>query len=305
MVTTQVLSDLQRMSHELILVGDGNQLPPVRDLVNPRGQFNSLTHTATLTQVHRQATGNPALAMATRLREGRIHPLSADVVRGFLPKPGEKLSERIRDLDFNLKSWRVITYTNKTRHAMNRAVRTYYGHAGSLTPQPGELLISMENFDENIVNGSALRVITATFPSDLKVTREHLYGCATVDVLDGDVAPVEIKIRMSEYLRGFPEHEGVRRELARLEETLGDDVRAVNAQFGYAITCHKAQGSEYDHVFLVDERYIVSVMTEKDAVTSGAADPLRGLEAARRWAYTALTRTRGGITVIQSKKVKA
>jgi exodeoxyribonuclease-5 len=52
----------------------------------------------------------------------------------------------------------------------------------------------------------------------------------------------------------------------------------VPADFGYALTCHKAQGSEWDRVLVYDEGTGSGVMR----------DPILR----RRWLYTAVTRAK-------------
>lgn len=309
MVPTWMVNDLKAMSGRLIMVGDGNQLPPVGDRKNPRGYFNTLDHTAELTTVHRQAEGCPALAIATRLRNGEIDPLSREVVAQFSPTMG--LRENIKQLDAAEKTWRVITFTNRTRHKLNSLVRGYYGYGNCLAPQPGERLISLDAYNDVIVNGTSLRVISSDqFPATLAELSQCLYPKITVEVEgDEELGRMTIHIDAIKYLAGFssPEAAEARNKLINLENSasvavLGSGVAVVN--FGYAITCHKAQGSEFDHIFMVDERYIYNSIAQKEADKSLSDDPLTGIEAARRWAYTAMTRTRGALVVIPSRLIK-
>jgi exodeoxyribonuclease-5 len=307
MVSGWMVYHLRQMCDELILVGDGNQLPPVGDKRSPRGYFNTLTHTAKLVAVHRQTSGNPALAMATQLRQGQIDPLSHQVVSGFAPGAGTKLSSIIHDLDTAKKTWRVITFTNRTRHAMNSRVRGYYGNTENFAPQPGELLISLDAYDDRIVNGTFLEVVSSDFPSGLPIERATLFPTVKVRLLDEpDQDAVELPISMTAYLDGFPEHADTRKKLVSLlyEESTQKPSRYATVNFGYAVTCHKAQGSEFDHVFLVDERAVQYAVAKKEADETDAADPLTGIEAARRWTYTAMTRTRAGLTVIPRGAVR-
>ena len=51
-------------------------------------------------------------------------------------------------------------------------------------------------------------------------------------------------------------------------------------EFAYAITCHKAQGSEFDFVIVFDESWVFG-------------------EAARRWLYTAITRAKEKLLIIR------
>lgn len=298
MVSAWMIRDLQRMSHELILVGDGHQLPPVGDKYHPRGYFNALDHTAVLTEVHRQAAGSPALALATRLRQGAVNPSDRTLLRPFAPPPGARLSELIKALDAQGKTWRVITFRNSTRHTMNTLVRNFKGYR-DVQAQPGELLISQTNVNGDIVNGTFLEVVSMDFPP-LVAHIDNVYGWATVRVLDDDAArEYRLQFSVATWLEGFQEYSELCRALRRLAEHNEPAEPPLHINFGYAVTCHKAQGSEYDHVFLCDERSVCyAVHAAEAAKAEPGVDPLTPREAVQRWLYTALTRTRGGVTVI-------
>ena len=51
-------------------------------------------------------------------------------------------------------------------------------------------------------------------------------------------------------------------------------------EFAYAVTCHKAQGSEFDYVIVFDESYVFG-------------------EERRRWLYTAVTRAKEKLLIVR------
>jgi tRNA A37 threonylcarbamoyladenosine biosynthesis protein TsaE len=79
------------------------------------------------------------------------------------------------------------------------------------------------------------------------------------------------------------------RKSLEFKETLYSDpyFNALRVKFGYAITCHKAQGSEWNHVF-------VKCKTHENILSSGYF----------RWLYTAITRTASKLYLLEAPKIK-
>lgn len=79
------------------------------------------------------------------------------------------------------------------------------------------------------------------------------------------------------------------RKSLEFKETLYSDpyFNALRVKFGYAITCHKAQGSEWNHVF-------VKCKTHEKTLSSGYF----------RWLYTAITRTANKLYLLEAPKIK-
>lgn len=84
-------------------------------------------------------------------------------------------------------------------------------------------------------------------------------------------------------------HKDLRRGSLEFKETLRNDpyFNALRLKYGYAITCHKAQGSEWDHVF-------VKCKTHQNQLT---ADYFR-------WLYTAITRTSNKLYLLDPPNIK-
>jgi len=84
-------------------------------------------------------------------------------------------------------------------------------------------------------------------------------------------------------------HTSLRRNSLEFKETLRADpyFNALRIKFGYAITCHKAQGSEWNHVF-------VKCKTHQNTLTAGYF----------RWFYTAITRTARQLYLLEPPKLK-
>ncbi|WP_192499371.1 ATP-binding domain-containing protein [Skermanella pratensis] len=78
-------------------------------------------------------------------------------------------------------------------------------------------------------------------------------------------------------------HEHLRKDRKRFQEVLRADpyFNALRVKFGYAVTCHKAQGGEWEHVFVVCPRGQKELSPDYF-----------------RWLYTAMTRAKGRLYMV-------
>jgi exodeoxyribonuclease-5 len=153
----------------------------------------------------------------------------------------------------------IIVGRNKTRKATNLRIR---GLKGFLDPLPvaGDRVICLRNnHDVGLLNGSIWQVVERA---------------GTDDILD-----LIIKDENGEM--GVPvwRHHFVDSTYEPTQLSFWERQEAEEFDYGYAVTCHKAQGSEWDSVLVFDE--------------SGAfrAD-------AARWLYTAVTRASKTLTLV-------
>lgn len=258
MVGEELARDLLSFGTPVLVLGDPAQLPPVKDA----GFFTEREPDFMLTEVHRQARDNPIIAMSMILREGgRLHPGrygDSKVIR-----PGDV------DRDEVLAADQVIVGRNVTRRNYNARIRRLLGHEGSL-PQRGERLICLRNNRVNgLLNGQIWDVAGASFSTVRRgrqvVTVETDIELQITDEMTG--RHVETTARAEDF-------QGVEPDIPWQELKRYD-----RFDFGYAITAHKAQGSQWDNVYLFDE---------------GSAF---GADRAR-WSYTAVTRAAERITVV-------
>jgi len=258
MVGEELARDLLSFGTPVLVLGDPAQLPPVKDA----GFFTEREPDFMLTEVHRQARDNPIIAMSMILREG-----------GWL-KPGRYGDSKVIrpgdvDRDEVLAADQVIVGRNVTRRNCNARIRRLLGHEGSL-PQRGERLICLRNNRVNgLLNGQLWNVAGASFSTVRRgrqvVTVETDIELQITDEMTG--RHVETTARAEDF-------QGVEPDIPWQELKRYD-----RFDFGYAITAHKAQGSQWDNVYLFDE---------------GSAF---GADRAR-WSYTAVTRAAERITVV-------
>jgi exodeoxyribonuclease-5 len=238
MIDHVLKEDILSFGVPAVFFGDHGQLPPVG--TNAGLMREPMLRLET---VHRQALGHPILRLATAFREGRRVPYWTD--------PQGRLSVLPRSEFWNLlgPGTQVIVGFNRTRHEVNRRIREMLGVSAE-TVAPGERIVCLQNNRRwRVFNGQLMTVLRVTYEGPVSI---HL----AVETDDG---------------RTFT--------LPCYREQFGRDVRkelrsqqVVKADFAYALTAHKAMGSEWDDVLALEE-----VARDWDA---------------RRWRYTTVTRAR-------------
>lgn len=251
MVDEDLGNDLLSYGKPILVLGDPAQLPPVKGA----GFFTNAEPDVMLDEIHRQAEGSPIIQLATKVRTGgRIDPgrygESAVVARGVLTEADVLAADQ------------VLVGKNVTRAAMNRKIRRAKGFTDAL-PEVGDRLVCLRN-DKNlgIFNGGLFSVTELLRSSDEKFVRLRLAS----DDFDNR-PPVDVKVRREFFLGG-------------LDDIDWRDLRNSHQfDFGYALTTHKAQGSQWSHVIAYDESGVFR-------------------EEWRRWLYTAITRASDRLTLV-------
>lgn len=243
MVNRDLLVDLESFGVPVLYVGDHGQLEPVGD--DP-GLMKSPE--IRLEQIHRQAAGSPIIKFAHHVRQGGMPETFGEnaVARFGLPS-------NLREFDI------VLCGYNKTRVMVNARMRRLMGierdlldEGGYDLPQVGERVICLRN-DRNfgIFNGM-LATVTKIEPERFLLSVEDDMGTAFVNM------PFE------------PEQFGA-------EKTLSDKPRGLTLwDFGYCLTAHKSQGSEWGRVLVAEQiatawspqrwRYTTATRAAKDLV---------------------------------------
>lgn len=253
MVDEALGTDLLSFGTKVLVLGDPAQLPPI----SSAGFFTSHEPDTMLTEVHRQARDNPIIRLSMDIREGKtIQPGEYGQTR-ILERDAiapEALKEIVMGAD------QVICGLNRTRVMYNKRMREYLGRTGTM-PVKGDKLICLRNDrQKNIYNGS---MWTA-----LDCRRKGIIIHMKVEELDGEVARSKgVQVR-EEFFDG-------REGILQWQEKRGTQ----EFTYGYAITCHKSQGSQWNNVVVFDE----SKAFREDAM---------------RWKYTAATRAAEKLTMV-------
>jgi exodeoxyribonuclease V len=206
------------------------------------GQAYFLHPDYTLTEIHRQALDSAIIRQAHRVRAGK--PYQSDGAAFRVARDGT-------DADL-LTADTILCWTNKTRHAVNDKIRRLRGFWQPY-PQVGEPLMCLKNANElGIFNGGIYRLLMPFEQGDRDM------------VIDRDGDPVCVRdVTFARTASTLPEH---------IEATTSFD-------FGYTLTVHKSQGSEWNYVILIDE--------------------YRKSEDREKWLYTAITRAAERILVVK------
>lgn len=251
MVPDGMRKDMESLGIPILYTGDHGQLPPVAGV----GNIMENPHLR-LEKIHRQAEDSGIIKMATMVRKGKR------VKNGVygVNKDAEKISVKFKeDIPLLASADVVICYTNSSRNKYNKLIRKHKGFKGE-APQVGEKLICVKNNkNTQMFNGLSVTVTAITEEKDVYI----------IDCID-EIGNQRNKINVSKnYFQGYdhPKHQG---------DTVIDIF-----EFAYAITGHKAQGSQWDHVIVIEE-----VLYRQRS------------EYKRKWMYTVLTRAINKITWI-------
>jgi ATP-dependent exoDNAse (exonuclease V) alpha subunit len=250
MVDEELGRDLLSFGVPVLVLGDPAQLPPVKG----GGFFTEVEPDAMLTEVHRQAADDPIIHMAMQVREGGRLQLGDYGASRVIAR------DRI-DAEQVLSADQILVGLNKTRRLYNARLRTLLGREGT-NPVAGDKLVCLRNDRaKGLLNGGVFTV------GEIKTSKKGLVTMrvAPEDEPGGRVVKVSV-------LPGF--FDGTEDELPWELRRHCDEFT-----YGYALTVHKAQGSQWDDIVLFDEAYAFR-------------------EHRARWLYTGLTRAAKRVTVV-------
>jgi exodeoxyribonuclease-5 len=267
MVTDTIWFDLLSYRIPIIAVGDHGQLPPIG------GNFNLMQRPELrLEQIHRQAENNPIIQLAHQAREqGIITPGdNSPSVRKFSYQTHDAsdIQELIEHLCTNFhQDMLVLCGRNNTRIKLNNNIRQQLGRE-TQEPEGGERVVCLKNNYERafepIYNGM-VGIIESIYAEG-----DHWY---------------QAKINFPDDQRSFEGHISKYQFNASelIEKVDGLHFKEIGNRFdfGYALTVHKAQGSQAKTVLLFEERFQKS-----------------DDEQWKRWLYTAVTRARECLYII-------
>lgn len=251
MVGQAMARDLMSFGVPIIAMGDPGQLPPVQD----KPGLTAGSPDFFLTEIHRQAADNPIIHLATLARQGKDLPLgeykdSSGVVRAevmlrgeYDPEPAiQAYHDRRTGLDVEVPQ--VLCGTNRTRWRVTRMYRE------GLPPGPvqGEPLIVRKNSKEHpaLVNGAL-----ATCTSEVVQLSPGQNACR-MSFVDEDGATYADK---AVFQGLFEEHYSTKKNSFSTDNRSAYKAkqRLIQLDFAAALTVHNYQGSQADHVILIDE----------------------------------------------------
>lgn len=275
MVDDDTLDDLRSFNIPILAVGDHGQLPPVKGAGSLMRRPD-----IRLEKIHRQAEKNPIIALSKAIREdGDFNGRFADGkhVRFLRTRdlPTEVAARFKGATDGGLFDMAMISYTNKRRVGLNMLARKVLGFSGA--PAKGEQVICLRNMRQlGVFNGMRGVLEADSKPGKLEWIRE-----ATISFPEDGIAAKPYLMCVPQFCR-----EKTFQDVYEAREEYGIEAYSFTTlgalfDFGYAMTCHKVQGSQFSDVLVVAERF--------------------GMDADTwcRWAYTATTRASKKLTVLR------
>ncbi|MGZ3760046.1 MAG: ATP-dependent DNA helicase [Mucilaginibacter sp.] len=299
---------------KLMLVGDTAQLPPVGSDESPAldeelmaVQFGLTVFSYELTDVLRQQKNSGILFNVTRIRDMirlEKQAMPQIITRGYKDvyrMTGERLEEGLEYAyrKYGNENTLIICRSNKNANLYNRQIRArLLWREEELTGGDQIMVVKNNYFWLQEQEGSSTGFIANGDIAKIRKVRriEDMYGFRFADVqlefIDYAEDPVlDCKILLDTlysespalpqadqqrfYLEVMKDYEHIPNKRAKHNELkLNPYYNALQIKFAYAITCHKAQGGQWNAVF-VDQGYLTDEMVNTDFL---------------RWFYTACTR---------------
>jgi exodeoxyribonuclease-5 len=252
MVDAELGRDLMSFGAPVLVLGDPAQLPPIQG----GGFFTEAEPDAMLTEVHRQAQDDPIVRLSMDIREGRSLETG---------EYGQTQVVRKSDLDPArvLNADQVLVGRNATRRAYNMRMRERrgLGEAGPL-PVVGDKLVCLRNNRKKALFNGGLWAVR-----ERSARKTGIIGMRLTPDDDSGSRVVKVNVRPECFTGGIEDFDWPRRKPY-------DEF-----DYGYVLTVHKAQGSQWDDVVLFDESFAFPDSRE-------------------RWLYTGVTRAAKRLAVV-------
>jgi exodeoxyribonuclease-5 len=279
MINSNIWNNIvNNFSGKVIVVGDVNQLPPIEDQIYQDedfiGYFVNMIPDVELNVIHRQSVESHIRTIADHIMNipdnaTRISIPSfrtEDVISASIDYDAQLREMFLDNIDlFDI----VITYKNDNVAILNNIIRNnIYKKSGKnlssiarLAPQEGDKLYLNARFN-NLDKGSLLKI---TSVKEL----DYISGVGVIDVIDEDNLITEnLPIRLN--FIGF---------------NVKPKICSASVDWGFAITAHKSQGSQWEKVCVIDSLFYESLRPNPSEI-----DRLR-FASRRSFLYTSITRS--------------
>ena len=271
MVDGEIFRCIQRLEVPILAVGDHGQLPPIR------AGFNLMQNPMVrLEHIHRQAEGNPIIQCSIMARKQGMIPFGKQGETVFKSADLAHL-KRINEPH----RFTILCGTNRVRCQVNAWMRAQAGYSG--LPQPGERIICLKNnWTKEIYNGMYATVVSVEMAEKnlpFEPESDHLLTL-TAKTEDGREYTGKVlrdQFGAPKLINYSPDPENLSLEaVSRLDAW----------DYGYALTVHKSQGSEFPNVYLIEEPAMRYVMSKEGNSQNW-----------NRWLYTGVTRAKENLLI--------
>lgn len=280
MVPKELVDLLFKHKVYIICLGDPFQLPPINK--NEDNHLLDKPHIF-LDEIMRQEAESEIIQLTMKIRNGEpIDYFKGEQVQ-VIPKS---------EVNTGMLLWadQILTATNQQRLSVNTQVRTLLGRGPE--PEDEDKIICLRNYWDDfnttgdpLVNGTigtvknpfrTWRELPSFVKSDIKkfdvICADFIGDDGTYESIDIDRMMIMTGMKCCDWRLSY--------RLGQLKPKYGDIVPKEFA-YGYAITCHKAQGSEWEKVLVLEESF-----------------PFDKEEHAR-WLYTACTRASDKLILVR------
>lgn len=248
MVGRRAGEDLESLGVPILYLGDPGQLPPVGDRAHLTRKPDFV-----LEEIHRQAADNPVIQLAHHIRKGGWFKI------GDMGETVRVRSKADWNWDFVETQDAVLVGRNMTRQNVNRAMRKRLGKT-TVMPEKGDKLLCLKNDRElGILNG-----VECTATEDAT-----LFGNSVLLHIDYEDRPLALACDPAPFEKTY----GKQKSFPHWRDVSHFD-------YAYALTVHKAQGSQWRNLVICDDQMQVGNETFR-----------------RQWGYTAVTRTEENLSV--------
>lgn len=233
MVPYEMKKDIEKFGIKILACGDWNQLPPI----NSKPAYLTSTNVRVLTKTMRQSENSYIGRLAYSSLYG--YPISNGYYGDVLVINEDELTDQMI-----LSSDIVLCSKNTTREYYNNKIRKLYGFDGKI-PQYGERIICRSNNKlevvDNINLANGLIGTVVNFPDVSGFDGKTFRLLFKPDLLNN---AFDIRVSYKYFIAPYQQ-----REVLKNDRYLEGE----KFEFGYSITTHLSQGSEFNNVIVIDE----------------------------------------------------
>lgn len=306
---------------KFIFVGDPCQLPPINQANSPAliashisKKYNFLTKEFEMTDIIRQAGANGIIEASFKLRN--LFHTNPNVKFANLPVKGHnnifiksshagmlnQYIEKVKNEGFANST--LICQTNKHCSDLNKIIRSTLHNNRERICEGDLLMVTQNNYLSNLVNGDQIIILSigkneyrcglsflqvevqeiiSKNKFNLLLVEDILYSTGT------NLNTKQHKDLMIDYFKRMRD-KGIKQKDRSFKDNMLKDpyLNALKAVYGYALTCHKAQGGEWNDVFLYLDNKIHGI--NKPGIY--------------QWLYTAVTRAKQNLHVVNDWFIK-
>lgn len=313
----KLLADLLEFDRKgkFVFVGDICQLPPVLQSFSPALSDEYIKQTygksvikVELKEIVRQSKDNDLILSSQKIRHLYMHPPVCTwgkfPLRGYkhihlYPSQYTLLGAYIKKLQQNgYNKVTMITYSNKACTDLTHIIRPALGFSSSQITVGDLLLVTQNNLISGLMNGDMVTIreigirkrlagLTFVYVTVQELFSGKIYSQLLIeDIVYGSTINLTQTQQKELFVDFFlrMKRKGISQKSEKFRTAMITDpyLNALRAVFGYVLTCHKAQGGEWDDVYLDIPR---KISREPKAATY-------------QWLYTAMTRARNDLHIV-------